>query len=163
MDKNVIKTSKAQKEVLDLMVARYFFSSNTAFRQIESTAFINMINYLRPGYKPPSRKALSSTLLETVYDEVETSLQTELKSMSDTVGLTLCQDGWSSLHSDPIIASSIHVGKNTFLLSSKDCGVEKKTAEYCFEEAVESINICKEKYDKDVRIRHFFEPKYKYT
>lgn len=135
------------------MVAKYFFSSNTAFRQIESPAFINMLNSLRPGYKPPTRKVLASTLLDKVHDEVEESLQTQLKSMSDTVGITLCQDGWSSLHSDPIIASSIHVGKNTFLLSSKDCGVEKKTAEYCFEEAVESITICKEKYEKDVSVK----------
>lgn len=68
---------------------------------------------------PPSRKTLASTLIDSVYDEVETSLQTQIKSMSDTVGLTLCQNGWSSFHSNPIIASSIHVGKNTFLLSSK--------------------------------------------
>lgn len=64
--------------------------------------------------------------------------------------LVLMQDGWSNLHNDPILASSLSTGKETYLLKAKDCATDKKTAEYSSEEAIKDMKDIKYKLDIDV-------------
>lgn len=44
-----IKTIAAQKNELDFLVDQYFYSSNTAFRQIKNEYLKKLIEKLRPG------------------------------------------------------------------------------------------------------------------
>ena len=60
--------------------------------------------------------------------KIDASLAAQLGE--DTV-ITLIQDGWSSVRNDPIMATSVHTGSDTFLLETLDCGADKKTADYC--------------------------------
>ena len=82
------------------------------------------MNTARPGYSPPTRKNLGGELLDQVHEEVEESLYSQLNDCDCT--LTLFMDGWSSVKNDPILASSVHTGKGTFLLQAMDSGAEKK-------------------------------------
>lgn len=142
----VVRTTPEEKEQLDLKIAKFFFSANVPFSVTENHEFKEMIKALRPGYEPPNRKLLGSTLLSKVNDEATKSLKVDLKTKS----VTLLQDGWSSVTNDPIIAHSIHDGKQPHLLFVTDAGSHKKTAEYCAELAKGAINIAKEKYNIDV-------------
>lgn len=91
-----------------------------------------MFDAIRPGYRPPNKKQLSDTLLTDAAADVTNEMQKQLT----TCAITLLQDGWSSIRNDPIIASSIHTETlvntkpKTFLLSTKDCRSEAKTADY---------------------------------
>lgn len=41
------------------------------------------------------------------------------------------QDGWSNVHNEPIIATTIHCEGTLYPLASTYTGTEKKTADYC--------------------------------
>lgn len=59
---HVVKTTQKEREIYDVNIAKYIYSSNTAFRQVETDAFKNMISSLRPGYVPPNRDRISNEL-----------------------------------------------------------------------------------------------------
>lgn len=142
----VFRTTPEEIEQLDLKVAKFFFSSNIPFRAADNREFKEMIKALRPGYEPPNRKAIGSTLLSKVNEEAKKSLQLDVRTKT----VTLLQDGWSSVTNDPVIAHSIHNGKEAYLLSATDPGSEKKSAEYIAQLAKDAINVAKEKYNKEV-------------
>ena len=64
--------------------------------------------------------------------------------------LVICQDGWSSIQNDPIIAHSFYDGKKSYLYNIVDSGSEKKTAEYCFKIINEALVSIKNDYNKFV-------------
>lgn len=137
MDNFLVKTSASKKHKLDVLItAKYFYASNTAFRQVESHFFLKLMAGARHGYKPPNRKQLAGPLLDKVYANVEKELQASLSTVdgSLTRPITILQDGWSSIRNDPLLAKSIHTGSKSYLLCAKDCGAEKN-AEFCFFEA----------------------------
>ncbi|RXG61435.1 hypothetical protein Avbf_09525 [Armadillidium vulgare] len=59
-------------------------------------------------------------------------------------------DGWSSVKNDPIIATSMHTGKQSFLISTIDSGSDKKNVEYCLKCLKEAVGGVKEKYNSKV-------------
>lgn len=63
----------------------------------------------------------------------------------------LSQDGWSSVSQDPILASNVFCNGKTYPLDFHEAGSSnKKTAEYCFQLAKESIKLLEEKYSTTV-------------
>lgn len=129
-----IKTSAAKKEELDLQVARFFYSCNIPFLAAERQAFLNLIKILRPGYIPPTRKQLSGALLDQIYEEVTDKAKADLHGKN----VTLVQDGWSSIHNDPIIVNCVSSGQDTYFVTAVDTETNKKTAEYCLKLAKEA-------------------------
>lgn len=74
-----------------------------------------MIEGLRPGYNPPNRQQLSTTLLTQVHDEVTKTWNDKLKNEIFDYDFVLMQDGWSSTNNDPILANSIFTGSQTIV------------------------------------------------
>lgn len=105
-----IKTNQSDKQKLDKAVARYFYSCNVPFNHANRYYFKQMIEELRPGYSAPSRQDLSTTLLDNISSDVKEEAKRELQGKS----VTLIQDGWSSIHNDPVIANCVSDGKNVF-------------------------------------------------
>lgn len=140
-----VKTSVKDKNKLDVLVSKFMYGCNIPFSVVESEHFINMIHSLRPGYDPPSRKRIAGELLQKVNEE----LLTNAKNKLDGKTVTLIQDGWSSIHNDPVIANCISTGHESYFLSSVDTTTNKKTADYCLQLAVkakeeaESLFNCK--------------------
>ncbi|KAB7504956.1 hypothetical protein Anas_09603 [Armadillidium nasatum] len=145
-----IKTTTAQKEILDQKISKFFYANNVSFLSVESKYFVEMIQALRPGYSPPSRRNLAGPLLDIAHNEVENNLKSQLNEVEGKVCITLCMDGWSSVKNDPIIATSMHTGKQSFLLSTIDSGSDKKNAEYCLKCLKEAVDEVKEKYNSKV-------------
>lgn len=58
MDNFVTKTSRDQSEKLDHLLGRAFYGCNIPFAAVDHPAMVTFITTLRPGYKPPGRKAL---------------------------------------------------------------------------------------------------------
>ncbi|KAB7498582.1 hypothetical protein Anas_06360 [Armadillidium nasatum] len=82
-----------------------------------------MIQALRPGYSPPSRRNLAGPLLDIAHNEVENNLKSQLNEVE---------------------------GKQSFLLSTIDSGSDKKNAEYCLKSLKEAVDEVKEKYNSKV-------------
>ena len=144
MDRFLYKTSPAEKELLDLQGARAFYACNIPFLAAENEHMKQYISMLRGGsYQIPSRKQLSTTLLDKVYTECKEILATNLKGKE----VTLIQDGWSNVHNQPIIASCLHDGTKSYFVRSVDTGSEKKTADYCTKSAEEEIKFVEEEYN----------------
>ena len=139
-------TSQEQKDRLDALVAKFFFACNIPFSVVEHEKFIELVEALRPGYRLPSRKQLSGSLLDKVYENLQDTMKYEL----DSKECTLIQDGWSNIHNDPVVAHVIHTENKSFFISSKDTGSHSKTGEYCKQLAKEAIKTSEEKYNCQV-------------
>ena len=57
MSNFIVKTNSREKDALDEAIAKFFNSCNIPFLVSENPSFINMINLLRPGYKPPKENS----------------------------------------------------------------------------------------------------------
>lgn len=147
IDSFVSRTTEAEKSQLDLNVARFFYSCNIPFNAVEADEFSKMVKSLRPSYTPPNRKALAGPLLDKVYLDVKDEMS---KDISPAQALTICQDGWSNIHNDPIIAHSLHDGKKAYLLNIEDTGSDQKTANFCYELLDRNIQEVQDTYHKPV-------------
>ena len=144
----VVKTSKNEESKIDNKVALFFYSNNIAFNIAQSKSFKDMMKYLRPGYNPPDRHKLGGELLDEAANTVDQELSNNLKP--ENCSLTLLLDGWSSIKNDPIIATSIHTGKKSFLLNAIESEPVKKTAEYCAKIACDAIDLCEDQFNKSI-------------
>ena len=115
-----------------------FFQNRIPFRVADDETFHDALEETRAGLKNKkvlSRKKLAGPLLNEAYDEVVN----EMKSLFHNKMCVVSQDGWSNIHNEPIIASTIHCEGKSYPLDAKCAAGETKTAEYCFELAKTSI------------------------
>ena len=132
------KTTEIEKKALDHQVAKTIFATNSSFSFAEHPEFIKLCSMLRPGYHPPSRKVVGSTLLDEVYDESYASCKEKVKGKAVSMEL----DGWSNIHQEPIVCCSITTFKGDhFLTTTIDTGDERHTGD--------NLEIIAEKAIKD--------------
>ena len=86
---HVITTPTVTKEKIDQCVAEFVFGCNLPFAVVEHPLFRAMVETLRPGYKPPSRKTLSSTLLDQVHNKLYSTMGGKLEGKT----VIIQQDG----------------------------------------------------------------------
>ena len=147
IDSFVTTTTKKEKEDLDEQVARMVFATNSAFRSVDHPEFVKMATLLRPGYRPPSRKAVAGSLLNSVHSS-------ELERCKAAIeGKTVCLslDGWSNISNDPIVCSSLTTSEGlTVLADTVDTSGHSHTGEYLAELADTAITKAEEKFDVKV-------------
>ena len=85
MSSHIVKTSGTTKSNLDLLVAKFFYSCNIPFAVAEHHSFTELMQGLRPGYQPPTRKALSEHLLDKVTEELKAPMRQQLKDKTVTL------------------------------------------------------------------------------
>ena len=127
MSSYTVKTDSAAANQLHLQIARFFYACNIPFNVAEHKEFKSMISLLRPGYSPPNRKDLSGHLLNTIHDQINEHILDQTRDKD----VTLVQDGWSDIHNNPVIATSIHTGSKTYFINAVDTGPNRKTASFC--------------------------------
>lgn len=72
----ITRTSSAEKNNIDIQIARFLYSTNSSFRHVDHPEFKKLINILRPGYNPPNRHQIGNRLLdELVYNSVKSDVQ----------------------------------------------------------------------------------------
>lgn len=148
----VVNTSASPKHKLDLKTAKYFYASNTAFHQVESAYFLDLMKEARPDYQPPNRQQLEGPLLDELYDNIEKKLKYSLIGVNGALSrpITLVQDGCSSVNNYSLLATSMHTGTYTNLLCVKEHKADNKTADFCFAEAEQAIELVRNQYGKEV-------------
>ena len=126
MESFVISTTSAEKKLFDKSIAKFIYGSNIQFRAADSKEFKNMVNNLRPGYKPPNSKAIGGVLLDEVYNE----LKCGAKDILNGCMVSLCVDGWSNVSSDSVVGMSVQHKDKVFLVRSVDASGNKNTGEF---------------------------------
>ena len=137
----VIRTAASEREAFDLQIAHFIYATNSPFNLVEHIEFKNLIGMLHPGYSPPTRKVIASTLLDTVHEEVYASCKEKIQGK--TVSMEL--DGWSNVHNDPVICCSVTTSEgDTFLTSTIYTEDQRHTADNLEEIAEEAIKGAEE-------------------
>ena len=137
------KTTEQTREELDMKVARFFYACNISFMSSEHEAFQDLIKSLRPGYAPPSRKALAGRLLNKTYTDLKEDMK---EAINGSKHVTLVQDGWSDIANSPVVAHTLHTPRKVFFLNSVWVEEMPKTAENCARLAEDAIKEAQNEY-----------------
>nr|XP_022920550.1 zinc finger BED domain-containing protein 1-like [Onthophagus taurus] len=120
-----------EKKINDL-IFKMVIKDLQPFSVVEDVGFKDLINYLEPGYKIPSRYILSNTILDAQYSEVKNKLKEELVAAKY---VSITTDGWTSRATTSYQAVTAHYLLNwelksgSALLGCFECH-ERHTAEY---------------------------------
>lgn len=141
-DDNTEDNVSNEKEEIDTAIARAFYASGIPLATIENPFIIQALHKINPEYHPPSRKSLSTTLLEKEYKQVSADMKKQIKN-SNYICLT--SDGWTNIHQQPIINFMITTPQPIFwkALESKE---NSHTGEYIAEQfdiVIKEIGISK--------------------
>lgn len=148
MDSFIMRTTEDQKKELDTQVARMIYATNMPFHTVENKEFRKCIEKLRPGYIPPREHAISGYLLNDVY---ESELKKCAKLLKNKI-VTLSIDGWSNVHKDPIVCSSITTKEGqVYLIETFDTSGISHTSEYLQDICEQSIFSAEKKFNCKVR------------
>jgi len=147
-DSTVICTSDAYAAKIDNQLACYFFATNTPFQHIEHPEFKKVCEIMRPRYTPPSRKQLAGPILDEVYSSEIVKCRNLLQGQI----VSLCLDGWSNVHNEPVVCSAaVLPGGDTYLVDTYDTSGSPHTADYLATLARSSIRKCKAEYGATVK------------
>ena len=99
-DDNTEDNVSNEKEEIDTAIARAFYASGIPLATIENPFIIQALHKINPEYQPPSRKSLSTTLLEKEYKQVSADINKQIKNANY---ICLTSDGWTNIHQQSII------------------------------------------------------------
>ncbi|XP_063907445.1 uncharacterized protein LOC135125715 [Zophobas morio] len=88
-----------EKQKLDNLFARAVFVSGSPLSMSESDVWLQFFQSLRPCYQLPSRYILSTSLLDTQFEEIQSCVKSKI---SEASVLTLQCDQWSNVRNDSI-------------------------------------------------------------
>ena len=132
------KINESKSKEIDNALLKAFVCCNLAFSIVENPFFIELIKTLCIGYNIPTRRKLSTELLEKEVIRINLKVENILKGSSN---LTLAIDGWTS----PIGRSYwnfviLTPTRQEYLYKISDLTEEKHTGQFLAEEILKVIN-----------------------
>ncbi|XP_047989603.1 zinc finger BED domain-containing protein 4-like [Leguminivora glycinivorella] len=124
-----------EKEVHKAL-ARAVYVTGQPLSIFEHPLWKQALQLLKPDFNPPSRKMLSTVLLEEEYEDVKQKVTEKIK---DANVLHLAADGWTNVRKDSIINIIIYTPKPYFH-SSIDTQNNRHTAEYMSERISQTMD-----------------------
>lgn len=112
---NPKKMSTSQKDKIDQLVMQMLIKDYQPFSIVEDEGFRNLIKILAPGYQIPSRKYLSKSLLDKMYDDCYKKVTNNLKEVK---GICITTDHWTSAANESYIGVTAHYINDNFKLCS---------------------------------------------
>lgn len=129
--------STVKKLYLDQLLSKAIFVTGSPLSIVEHPLWARFFDDLQPLYKLPSRKAISTTHLETIYNEMVKEITDELKSINN---LHLQCDGWSNQRNEGIINFIIAKPEPVFVKSLNTL-TNRHTSQYVSQEIIKVINV----------------------
>lgn len=130
-------TEEEDIERLTVKFAKAVFISGSPLSLVEHPLWIDFFTDLQPLFKLPSRKNLSTTLLDKVYTEIKKEVMECLKTTSY---LHLQCDGWTNVNNEGVINFIISNPEPYFVksLSTED---NRHTSLYLSEEIIKVMRV----------------------
>jgi hypothetical protein len=130
------------KKEIDITIARAFYASGIPLATIENPFFIQALQQINSEYHPPSRKVLSTSLLEKEHKLVFKDIK---KLIDNAKYVCITSDGWTNIHQESIINFMVTTPKPIFwkALETKE---NSHTGEYIaqqFNNVIEEIGVSK--------------------
>ena len=148
MSNFVRRTLAGEKHLIDKQIAKAIFATNSSFRCIENSEVKKAIHLLRPGYSPPSRKTVASSLLDEIYTEEKEACFSSLSGKSVNMSI----DGWSNIHNEPVICATLTTEDGRALLyETIDTSGKPHTSTYLTDLVCDLISSCQTKFQCQVR------------
>ncbi|CAJ0851084.1 14177_t:CDS:2 [Entrophospora sp. SA101] len=98
------KISIDERNTVNKQLLYAFISANVPFSFVENPEVIKLFNTIRPSYKLPSRKTLSTEILENVHTNIESQIE---NFVAESKFLTLSGDGWTDVSQHSIISFAL--------------------------------------------------------
>jgi hypothetical protein len=97
-------------------VAKFFFAEGIPFMKVNSPYFRDMLKAVSkaPGYTPPDRHTLATTMLDKQYKETQKLVEQTFEGCKD---VTLVSDGWKASNKDPLVNFVVLCGNNRYNFS----------------------------------------------
>lgn len=111
-------------------MAKEIFVTGAPLGLFEHKLWINFFEKLRPSFTLPSRKLISTTLLEKEYEFMGKEISTML---NEATNLHLQCDGWSNCRNESII-NFIISHPTSFFVKFVEAKGESHTADYIFKQ-----------------------------
>lgn len=118
--------SDADQEALVRLLVIAIFASGTPLSIVENKYWVAFFAALRPCFKLPSRKTVSTTLLDRIYKEVYDTVYGKIEKASK---VALMFDGWSNTRKNGVI-HYIASTPSPVLVEVHEVKAVHKTAEY---------------------------------
>lgn len=96
-----LNKQKILDEQLAIMIAKEF----QPFSLVENEEFKKFVHLLNPGYKLPSRKTVSKSLLPQLLNETKEKVKNNLNNAQFIAFTT---DGWTSINNNSFVAVTVH-------------------------------------------------------
>ncbi|CAG8463171.1 12130_t:CDS:2 [Cetraspora pellucida] len=142
--KNLQKNNSLPQASVNRQLLKALISANAPLSFIEDPEVIKLFQMLNPRYKLPSRKWLSTSVLDKIHKNVQCGIQ---HFISDSMFLTLSGDGWTNVskNSDNIFAIyreiGMSLGLNKWTTFISDSGSDFKKAQRLIREEKEVSKI----------------------
>lgn len=118
-------------------MARAIYATGVPLSLVEHPLWDDLFRKLRPAWKLPSRKVLSTTLLEKEYGSVKDEVEGNINS---SVHLNLSLDGWSNIRNEGILNFIVYTPNNPYFYSFVETKKNRHTSEYLLSEIVKIID-----------------------
>lgn len=154
VDDFVIHTPTSTKNSIDQQIATYLYATNTPFQAVDHPEFRKLINMLRPGYQPPSRRDVAGRLLNDVHDSLLMKCQNTLQGQSVSMAL----DGWTNIKNEPVICICVTTpdGKTYPTMTINTSG-NSHTAQYLLSVAKDAIRQAEADFKCKVKFINYFK------
>ncbi|HEY9300046.1 MAG TPA: DUF domain-containing protein, partial [Phormidium sp.] len=110
------KLTKEEQDEVAYHMAMFCYATGASFKAMENANLKLAVDVCRPGASVPSRKRLSTTLLDHCYTVMKEKVEKALEETSSFVCIT--SDGWSNVNNDSIINYMAVASPKTFFI---DC------------------------------------------
>jgi hypothetical protein len=144
--KYFVNTTTNQKIELDGRLIKFVCSANVPFTIVDNPEFIALVQALRPSYKMPVSKTISGPLLDQTYIEIKAKVAVQINNKKGV----LLQDGWQSPQGEAVIAHSLYVEGQHYMIDAQAAGVNGKTGEFCLSRFDEAMKIASEDYNVEI-------------
>lgn len=148
LEKYIDKITDSEILNVNEKLSNFFFGCNIPLQVVDSDHFKNFVRSLRPSYKIPGRKALSTTLLDCAYEK---SVESASQSICGGDSVLLI-DGWKNTsNNSKMVVTMVHNAKGGHaFVGAWDLTQESETGDKLAEIVEESIEIAKQMYNTTI-------------
>ena len=97
-----------------------------------------------PSYKPPTRDAMSRTLLDAAYERMHTRMREKIEPLARLYGLALVSDGATAVDRTPLLNLLRAAHGVVEFVKAKDCAGEVKNTQYIADFVVDYVKAMQE-------------------
>lgn len=113
-------------------IALWAFATGTSFSAVHNDMFktaMRSVAIAGVNFKPPTRRQLATTLLDHAYADTKKQVEAAINQQRK-YGFSLCSDGWSDVHSHPLINFVLMMAGGQYFLGAVDASGVTKNGEY---------------------------------